>query len=1204
MALQETMIGPNQKFRIPHYHMFHTPGTFSGRYHGGVAILVHENLPIHPEIKLDTPLQAIAIRVNIGIRITICSIYNSRAHPLDKRLLARLLEQLPQPVLMVGDFNAYHPLWGSPTADVRGGIVESFIAESGLNILNDGSPTRVGGTSETHLDLSFISPAHHHNFSWSVLESPFDSDHHPIEISRHIPLNSPTTPRFNINRAHWPSFQNSSAWNNLPADMEEEDLEDLMSCLYARFEKACADSMPLSQTSKFFPKPWWSAALMVSRNRREAFYKRYRRNKSPYNLTQWKKARAEHRLASNKHKKESWENYIKTITVNTSIAEVWEKIKSIKGREARRIYVLKEGDTLFETDIEIANKLAKTLHEISSTTNYHPDFQIIKHNIELTNLGENTENNYIHNQNFSMSELNNAINSLKSNKAPGPDTIHNKMITHLPEQTKNYLLMFFNKIWDIGKLPKAWKESTIIPIPKPKKDTSDPRNYRPIALTSVLSKVMEKMVNNRLLNYLESRYIFDKHQCGGRRQRSTLDHLVRLETLVRNSFANGKHTLAVSFDMQKAYDMTWKKGIIKDLHECGVGGKMLAFIRDFLQHRTFKVRVNNVLSESFVQENGIPQGSVLSPTLFILKINKIMSTVPNLDKINYFLYMDDLLITTSHADLQAAGEDLQLAINNLHQWAFSNGFTFAPSKTTAIHFTNKTGLHNTPDLYLNQSRITYEDSMKFLGLTFDSKLTFRKHVTILKARCSKAMNVIKTISSHVWGADQESILRVYRALIRSRLDYGAVVYCSASATTLGMLEPVANEAMRLASGAFRSTTVPTLQNICHEPSLSIRFKKLRINYYLKIRYLINNPAFYSVTNTDSELLFQNKNLTLTFALRVKNDRNELQIPRLPVKASTKQSTFSDRPRWAIKAPHVDFSLGVNPKDLTPAEVYRDEFNKLKSTKYREHKFIYTDGSKTERGVGCAAVYNEVNIDFSLPVLSSIFTAELRAVILALKIITDQNIDNAVICSDSKSVLLTLCNDKFDNPMTAQLKLEIDALLLEGKNIVLCWVPGHSNIPGNELADQKAKLASQKTPQYLPLPYTDYHQYVNDKLQKLWDEDWKSSNSKMVAIKDHARKWVTQENFSRKDEVVFNRLRAGHTFLTHSYLMEGIPTPPVCPYCNITVATVRHILIVCGSLSATRARYLGNSVTIQEVLGKNIQLNVYQFIRRIRLYDKV
>ena len=125
---------------------------------------------------------------------------------------------------------------------------------------------------------------------------------------------------------------------------------------------------------------------------------------------------------------------------------------------------------------------------------------------------------------------------------------------------------------------------------------------------------------------------------------------------------------------------------------------------------------------------------------------------------------------------------------------------------------------------------------------------------------------------------------------------------------------------------------------------------------------------------------------------------------------------------------------------------------------------------------------------------------------------------------------------------------------------------------------------------MPLLYIDYHhQYVNDKLQKPWDEEWKSSNNKMVVIKDYTRKWVSQESFSRKYEVVvFNRLRAGHTFLTHSYLMKGTSTHPVCPYCNNTVAIVRHVLINCESLSATRARYLGSSVTIKNMLSKSIK----------------
>ena len=113
-------------------------------------------------------------------------------------------------------------------------------------------------------------------------------------------------------------------------------------------------------------------------------------------------------------------------------------------------------------------------------------------------------------------------------------------------------------------MPKSWKEATVIPIPKPGKDNTNPNNYRPIALTSCICKTLERMINERLVWYLEKNNIITEFQSGFRHQRSTNDHLVRLETFIREAFIKKEHLVAVFFDLEKAYDTTWKYGIMND----------------------------------------------------------------------------------------------------------------------------------------------------------------------------------------------------------------------------------------------------------------------------------------------------------------------------------------------------------------------------------------------------------------------------------------------------------------------------------------------------------------------------------------------------------------------------------------------------------------------------------------------------------------
>ena len=171
-------------------------------------------------------------------------------------------------------------------------------------------------------------------------------------------------------------------------------------------------------------------------------------------------------------------------------------------------------------------------------------------------------------------------------------------------------------MWVEGKCPDIWKEATVIPIQKHGKDNTDPINYRPIALTSCLCKSLERMINNRLTWFLESNDLLTEFQCGFRNKRGTIDHLVRLETFIRDAFIKKEHLTAVFFDLEKAYDTTWKHGIIRDLHELGLKGRLPNFIINFLSNRHFKVRVGSTLSDLQDQEEGVPQGSILSVTLF------------------------------------------------------------------------------------------------------------------------------------------------------------------------------------------------------------------------------------------------------------------------------------------------------------------------------------------------------------------------------------------------------------------------------------------------------------------------------------------------------------------------------------------------------------------------------------------------------------
>ena len=193
-------------------------------------------------------------------------------------------------------------------------------------------------------------------------------------------------------------------------------------------------------------------------------------------------------------------------------------------------------------------------------------------------------NNEIYNEDFNLDELVEAI-QLSHDSTMGTDEIHYQMLKHLPDTSLETLLNIFNYIVTTGKFPEDWTLATIIPIPKPGKDPAEPNNYRPIALTSCLCKTLERMINKRLPWFLESNNHILRFRSGFRSDRSTTDNLVRLETFIRDAFIKKEHVVAVFFDLEKAYDTTWRYGILKDIHKLGLRGRHPTFIENFFADR-------------------------------------------------------------------------------------------------------------------------------------------------------------------------------------------------------------------------------------------------------------------------------------------------------------------------------------------------------------------------------------------------------------------------------------------------------------------------------------------------------------------------------------------------------------------------------------------------------------------------------------------
>ncbi|XP_072400998.1 uncharacterized protein [Diabrotica undecimpunctata] len=317
---------------------------------------------------------------------------------------------------------------------------------------------------------------------------------------------------------------------------------------------------------------------------------------------------------------------------------------------------------------------------------------------------------------FNLIELNEAIPSLK-NSAAGTDDIPSIFLKNLHPDTHLKLLEVYNKIWSQNQFPTLWRQATTIPIKKNDSSSNLLKSYRPISLTCSLCKLLEKMVNKRLLWYLEINNILDPFQTGFRSNRSTMDNLVTLHTDIVNAFSNRSEVIAVTLDIQ----------------------------------------------------------------------SRVTATTSTL---------------------------LQNAINKIDTWSTRAGFVFSASKSKVIHFTKK-HRPNPPSITLNGLRLQTVNYLTLFGNTFDKKLIWRQHIQKLKGNCTQRINLLKSLASFSWGADEESLLKIYRALIRSKLDYGSMLYMTSNSSLLKSLNTIKNTSLRLCLGAFKSSPA---ESLCVESS--------------------------------------------------------------------------------------------------------------------------------------------------------------------------------------------------------------------------------------------------------------------------------------------------------------------------------------------------------------------------------------------------
>ena len=421
--------------------------------------------------------------------------------------------------------------------------------------------------------------------------------------------------------------------------------------------------------------------------------------------------------------------------------------------------------------------------------------------------------------------------SLDTTKSNGDDDISAIMLKYTALSITEAVTKMFNISISLGKLPDEWKLSRITPIPK-HGDRTNPSNYRPISLLSILSKLLEKHMAQLLTEHMAVNSPISPHQWGFCEGKSTAGALAMAVDQWHRHLEERNDICTVLFDYRKAFDTVPHRNLLSKLESLGINSYVLRWLTHYLCQRFQYVCINGSNSNKLLVTSGVPQGSVLGPILFIIYINDI--THPTLSDGSMTLFADDIMIyrpICTPEDLAM----LQSDIDSLTSWTGQNFLQFNADKCKYMVISRKRetnlSLESQPPLQINGVTMERVENYKYLGVWITSNLSWSKHITEV---CRKARQKVGILYRKCYkNANNATMLKLYLSCIRPELEYAATVWSPHQKGQIDTLESVQKLALRV---CFRNwdTNYHTLLSMNNIPSLSKRRLFLRLSFLFNI----------------------------------------------------------------------------------------------------------------------------------------------------------------------------------------------------------------------------------------------------------------------------------------------------------------------------------------------------------------------------------
>ena len=736
-------------------------------------------------------------------KVTIISAYWGFIRQPSTQKIQQLIQG--KEAILLGDFNAKHPTW-EKTCNERGRLLHQMIKDNSLIVLNKPDETtfrdNARGTGAT-IDLGISTPGISRHITDCHTGEPISGGtlfHLPIHIKMRrsqIQMKQEER-RLDIKKCDWNRFKEElKKTKELPTEKTQDGINQAARDMAEEISKAFHSSCPMKKTHqhRFRVSP---ETLQMIQKKRKTLREMKKYPNIPALKTIFNQQTKEVRRAI---KKEKEERLVRTTTdlQPRDGKKFWQQMNKLRdeaNNTTRRTNrnLQREDGSKTTNQKETADLFAETqgkIHRTHSDDNFDKDFKA-----EIDQWTE--DNNNLFKPDFDEDELENTqmtrpitpeeiLQQMKTSKttAPGEDGIQYTQIKQLPQNYLQKMSNLMNTCMKTGYYPDVWKSAVGTMIPKPDKDHSIATNYRPISLLSCIGKTFEKIISRRLQQHLEEIDFINPWQRAYQKKKEGTEHLHRLSEQLKRAAEKKWITYLLLLDVEKAFDSVWQNGLRKKIHQLGLPDQTNRLISSFLTDRTIRIKIGDAISDYVHLAAGTPQGSVLSPLLFIIYVNDIPIDAGT----NTTQYADDLGLYIQGKNQKYIRGKMQRQINKLEDWCNRWYIKLNAKKTQLITLpTQKTEL----ELYGTKIKPTQQG--KLLGMLLDDKRTYRSHVNNLIEKAERRLNLLRVLAG--WRASYGTMRHVYTSYIRPVMETGFHFTTYLKKCRMNQLQQVQNKAMR------------------------------------------------------------------------------------------------------------------------------------------------------------------------------------------------------------------------------------------------------------------------------------------------------------------------------------------------------------------------------------------------------------------------